>query len=78
MSFTTVREPLVRRRLEPEEDVEVLRERSPRLEQLRVAADEVRPRLDEDPALPNDPATLQGRARARGCAPGGSRRGRRR
>src|SRR6185295_628493 len=53
-----VRETVVGSGLEAEEDVEVLRERAPGLEQLRAAADDVGPRLDEEPALA-DSALLQ-------------------
>src|SRR5262249_35141494 len=44
-------QPLVRGRLEAEEDVEQLGDRPPRLEQLRVAGDEVGAALYQDPAL---------------------------
>src|SRR5262249_59698374 len=53
-----LREPRVRRGLEPEEDVEVLRDRAPGLEERRLAAGDVGARLDQDPALP-DAARLQ-------------------
>ena len=44
-------EPFVGRGLEAEEDVEVLRNRPPRFEQLRMPGDEIGTALDENPLL---------------------------
>src|SRR5262249_9146313 len=51
-------EARIRGRFEAEEDVEVLRERTPRFEQLCAAANQVSAGLDEEPALA-DAALLQ-------------------
>ena len=64
-------EPFVGRRLEAEEDVEVLRDRAPGLEQLRVARDQIDTALHEDPPLPDAAAAqlLREREAARRVVP---------
>ena len=64
-------EPFVGRRLEAEKDVEVLRDRAPRLEQLRVARDQIDAALHENPPLPDAAAAqlLRQREAARRVVP---------
>lgn len=56
--FHEAAEPFIGRRLQPEEDVEILCDRAPGLEELGMGRDEVRPALDEQPPLA-DSSTLQ-------------------
>ena len=64
-------EPLVGRRLEPEEDVELPAERAPRLQQLRMASDKIHAALHEDPLLADAAAAQLARQlqAARGVVP---------
>ena len=55
-SFIEAAEPLVGRRLQAEEDVELARQRPPRLEQLGMAGDEIDAALHEHPPFADAPA----------------------
>src|SRR6185369_12007279 len=55
------REPGVGRRLEAEEDVDLLRERAPLLHERRMLRDQVGARLQQEPLLPDPPAVQRAR-----------------